>query len=350
MERAQQLIMAGTFKQEDDGFWRQNWPRIASAKVPLEKKVATYHTLKLRGVANINGVDYSDLYEMIRADRAFVTALDLARPTAYLFRVCVAAIEDDVAALASLDRESDAYGLEAGTAYLRKYDFYRTLMEIDAPHCLRFLLRDKAFREFVVQWRMTPLVQRLVEELVQPTDHLQKWPLLSHGQSVKLIRMCVPDEELVAEWLPRFRKYPVMGSVSISVTFARKLHALATPNQHAAIKTEILRLLITTDLNKGCCELGWLFGLLGPFDPTVQVYFLKHHVRAFPAYTFAMIVAMCDGYLTMKRGIKAPTRRFFALVMGLPMDLQALVALRLWGRTSTVIRREAFDRALLAIV
>jgi hypothetical protein len=349
MERVHQLLAAGTLEAEDGNFWIRHWHYIASAKVPLETKVTAYRTLKLRGVAHIKDIDTLALYDMLRADRAFVAALDLDAKTAYYCRVCLMWIDDDVAAYSDLQSRGVEGELMQGRPYWANYSTH-VLVQINAPRCIRYVLQDKASRELILRYRMTPLTQRLVEELVQPTDQLNRWSLLSYGQSVKLIGMCVKDEDLVEAWLQVLRAYTIPSRACVSVEFARKVYALATPDQSTAIKIEVSRSILYDEQDEDCFELAWLFGLVGPFEPKIQGRFLKKHVNAFPAFTFAMIVAMCDGYLKRTRKITAPQKRFFAFVTRLPMDLQALISLRLWGHTATVISTEKFDRAFLVVI
>jgi hypothetical protein len=352
MERVHQLLVAGNLDTEDDDFWLEHWQYIAVAKVPLETKVAAYHALHHRGIADINHLFYiEDFYMILFADQAFIAALDLDAHTSYRYRACIVLINDDVAAFAESEQEGNQYDPTTGKSYSDIFTFIPyVLMKINAPHCTRFLCRKAAFREELTQWRMTPLMQRLAEELVQPTDLIDREGLLEYGQSVKLIGMCVPDEELVAAWLKRLQTstWPHRGCTS--VIFARKLHTLATPEQSAIIKSEVLHMISYAKAGEGFFELAWLFGLLGSFDPTVQQCFLRGNVSLFPALIFAMIVALCDGYLEVMRGISRSRRHFFTLVARLPMDLQALVSLRLYGRTSTVIQSDLFNRAFLAVI
>jgi hypothetical protein len=353
MERVHQLVAAGNLHAVTDDFWRQHWGHIASAKVPLETKVITYRALNHCGLADINEIFYTkDLYTMLRADREFVAALDLNVGTAYRCRVCIIWIDDDVATLVGMQQEDDTYDPATGYSYSLSYSLRNVFMKFDAPRCMRFLLQDKAFREATIQEQMSPLVQQLVEELVQPMDCLDRQALLENAQSVKLLEMCVNDEDLVAEWLSRFTQRPFIGRSYPSIMLARKLHALATPDQRARIKTYVSQMsTLEADLTDGCFELMWLCGLLGPSYPKVQKLFRKNNVGLFPACIFAMIVAMCDGYLVATRPkMLASQRRFFVLVARLPMDLQALVSLRLYGHASTVIQCENFDRAFLAII
>jgi hypothetical protein len=352
MELVHQLITHGITRAEYDHIWCRHWHHIASAKVDLETKIATYQLLKVRGVVDINGSSIMGIYAMVIADRAFVSKLEMNDYTSYLYRVCVILFDDDVTELAKLDLKGEGTDPTTGFHHSLKYIIpCCALTKNDAPRCTRFLLQDEDFRRRVMWEHMSPLVQRLAEELVQPTDQVDKWQLLIHSQSVKLIGMCVKDEELVAEWLPRFRIYAAGCHVWPSVMLARKLHALATPAQRVGIATELFRRIPFTDSDEGCFEMTWLFGLVNPFIPPVQNHFLKHNVSLFPAFTFAMIVAKCDGYLEFARsGITWSQRRFFTLVGRLPRDLQALVALQLWERTSTVIRSDEFDRAFLAVI
>jgi hypothetical protein len=349
MERVHQLVVAGTLSDEDNWFWGQCWPFIASAKVPLEKKIATYHALERRGIADFNAIRILDLYDMLRADRIFVANFerDLNKGTATRYRLCIAWVEDDVAAFSKWYLDSDEYG----SLDMQKYDIRHLTMKTNAARCIRFLLQEKVVREWVVQDPMTPLTQRLVEELIQPTDHLEKRSLLWCGQSMKLIGMCVSDDELVAEWLPLFTKADFENRGRLSVPFARKLYALATPEQRVVIRDEVAAMMTFSKPDEGCLELAWIFWLLAPFDTLIQQRLMRYDVSLFPAFTFAMIVGMCDGYLEVTSPeISESRRRFFTLMARLPMDLQALVSLRLYERTSTVIRREAFDRAFLATV
>jgi hypothetical protein len=345
MERVHQLIAADNLNAEKDYFWIRNWPYITWAKVPLEKKVAAYNALRVRGLADINNVYFENLCEMIRADRAFVGELKLNTVAMHCYRLCTIWINDNVAELTAYYQKI----AEDKTDHPSKIAFRRVVTRINPPCCLRFLLQDKRFRETVLRERMSPPVQQLAEELVQPTDHLHSESLLLYGQSVKLIGMCVSDEELVAAWLKLRERYPLKYRGNISVSFARKLHALATPDQCAQIKTGVLLAISSDGTEDSRFELAWLFGLLGPSFPAVQASFLRHNMSLFPAFTFAMIVALCDGYLELARGITTPQRRFFTVLERLPMDLQALVSLRLWGRTSTVTQSDQFNRALLAI-
>jgi hypothetical protein len=350
MGRIYQLLEAGNFNAEDDDFWGHHWPHIASAKVSLETKVAAYHTLSQRGVVAINTVGAAVLYEMIVADRAFVARLDLDTCQRHCYHVFIAWIDDDVAALI------DYYPTIANDPAMythSRYDFLwpdlrYVMMKVNAPRCIRFMLQDKAFREMVLLTRMSPLVLQLAEELVQPTDRLDSRPLVVFGQSVKLIGMCVPDEELVAVWLKGLRIDSFPSRKYMSVALARKLHALATPEQNRVIEDVTLHAIYAGISNDVCFELVHLFGLL---YPSVQTCFRKNKASWFPMFTFAMIVAVCDGYLKATHsGISEQQRRFFALVTRLPMDLQALISLRLWGRTSTVIRGDTFNRAFVTII
>jgi hypothetical protein len=361
MERVHQLVAAGNIAAEGDWFWIHHWHNIASAKVPLTAKVATYNVLKIRDVANVNTIHIEYFYKMVFADQAFVAALDLNACMLHRYRGCVILIDDDVEALAGYDQELSENNPFAGSSYFLRYEIWYVLTTINSPRCMRFLLQDTEFRERVMMESMTPLVQRLVEELVQPTDWLNKDMLLLHGRSMKLIGMCVKDEELVADWLYTRQAYAYVCPVtSMSVLFGRKLYDLAKPDQIAKIKREVVATIFAGESSDGCFELAWLFGLLGSFDPKIQECFRQNNVSWFPAFTFAMIVAMCDGYLKLPRTpkrffmrrsvISEPQRRFFALVARLPMDLQALISLRLWGHTSTVISSEKFNRALLAII
>jgi hypothetical protein len=352
MERVHQLFTESPRVGENDAFWIRYWHHIASAKTTLEMKIAAYCELRDRGLAHINELPLMVLYEMMLADRQFVAELDLDDGRLHCYRLFSMWINDDVAALVRYSQE-----LTDNKTFLwnikKSHDspkraIRQVLMVIQPPRCIRFLLQDQAFREVVMQERMSPLVQRLVEELVQPTDYLDRGMLLWYGQSVKLIGMCVKDEELVAAWCRMFTSGTPVSCGFMSVPFARKLHALATPNQRALIKTYLLGMLRDTTADDGHFELAWLLGL---FDLLLQNRFLKNDVSSFPAFTFAMIVAMCDGYLKISQpGTMPPQSRFFNLVMRLPMDLQALISLRLWGHTSTVIRTTSFDRALLVII
>ena len=352
MERVHQLVAAGNIDAETEHFWDDYWPHIASAKVPLATKVAAYNALKHRGFVDINTVFYSsELYEMTRADRTFVAALDMNKDMAFQYHVFIMLIDDDVVALARYMQEIYENPALSATdmPIFRRNTFQHIVANSNSQRCVRFLFQDKAFREVAMSRRMSPLTQQIAEEFVQPTDRLNRESLLSYGQSVKLIGLCVPDEELVEAWLDAYQ-YDDGDRIILSVPLARKLHMLATPEQSQEIKTNMLREIEQKGTYDGCFELVWLFGLLGPFDPAVQACFLKHNVTLFPAFTFAMIVAMCDGYLELARGITESQKRFFDCAMRLPMDLQALVALRLWGDASAVIRGEKFDRALLAVI
>jgi hypothetical protein len=357
MERVRRLIVDGNVNTESDYFWITHWHDIASVKAPLEAKVAAYKALNLRGVVNINNMfDTEAFYSMLLADPAFVTALDLDAHSSYRYRVYMTLTNDDVAALAKLEQEGNQYDPITGKSYSLKSPsvcLWSVLMKINAPQCARFLLQDRVSRESMTRYRMSPLALRLAEELVQPTDQLYKEALLISGQSVKLIGMCVKDEELVAAWYNMLRTSAFPSRGCTSVIFARKLYELATPEQKAKIKTEVLRVITYHKAGDGWFELAWLFGLLGPFAPTIQKHFLRNNVGLFPALTFAMIVAMCDGYLELahpRTSALAPQRRFFALVTRLPMDVQALVSLRLWNRASTVIQSDMFNRAFLTII
>ena len=347
MERVHQLVAVDNLDAEDDDFWINHWPHIASAKVPLATKIAAYHALNDRGAAYVNNLYTTEVYEMVLADRHFVDALDLNANMQHCYQLCVIWIEDDVSAFARYSQdmtdEEKRYALALARSLI--------LIEIKAPRCIRFLLQDKPFREMMTQWRMSPLVQRFIEELVQPTDNLYQWPIVSYGQSVKLVGMFVKDEELVAGWLKRIPIYQHRWCAWMSVMFARKLHALATPEQRSEIKTEVLQTTPETKTGDGYFEMAWLCGLLGPRYPKIQTFFREDNVSLFPALTFAMIVAKCDGYLVFARSrITGVQRRFVALMTRLPMDLQALVSLQLWDRTSAVIRSDEFDRALLAVI
>jgi hypothetical protein len=144
--------------------------------------------------------------------------------------------------------------------------------------------------------------------------------------------------------------------------FARKLYNLARPDQIAKVKSEVVATISAGESSDGCFELARLFGLLGPSYPKIRQCFRRNNVSLFPALTYAMIVAMCDGYLELPRapkrffifvtrsGISESQRRFFTFIARLPMDLQALVSLRLWNHTTTVISSEKFNRALLAVM
>jgi hypothetical protein len=354
--RVHQLIAAGIIDAENEyDFWINHWHHIASAKLSLEMKIATYEALKLHTAADINLLYIVRFYEMMCADRAFVAALDMDAGMRYCYRVLSACLDDDVEALTRYSQELTDDGASAWDThrnyYLLGYALIRVVMEINAPRCIRFLFQDKGLRELASYRRLPPLMQRLLEELVQPTDWLDKACLLYYGQSVKLMGMCVKDEELVEAWLSMFMTDPPSKRICPSVIVARKLHALATPEQSGTIRIAVLLTIYDEGgSSDGCFELASLFGLLGPCYPKVQECFLKNNVNWFPAFSFAMIVAMCDGYLGFKHEITTSQRRFFTLVARLPMDLQALVSLRLWGRAATVIQAEKFDRAFLAII
>jgi len=347
MERVHQLMAEGNLAAEKDTFWIHHWPYLASAKVSLERKIAAYHMLHQRHIANINDLDPPKFDEMVRADRVFVVQLGLDARMGEAYRVLVACIDDDVAALAKYSwNEFDIH-------YSLKEILEHVIVKINAPRCIRFVLQNKRTREWAMIRRMSPLALRIAEELVEPTDRLDSWWLLVHGQSVKLIGMCVKDEELVIEWLGVLASFPLISSGGISVMFARKVHVLATPEQRATNTTDVCDRVCGGESSDGCFELAWLCGLLGPSYPKVQERFRKNNVSLFPALIFAMIVAMCDGYLTEARMPWAMTpsqKRFFDCVARLPMDLQALVSLRLWGHASTVIPGERFNRAFLAVI
>jgi len=344
MERVHELVAAGTLNDEDISFWITFWHHIASAKVPLETKVAAYFALCQESI-NINRARFIILYEMLRIDRAFVAELDLDKDTVDRYRVYIAWIDDDAAALARYYQKRSDHDRHKSLSY----DISEKLIQIDAPRCTRFLLQDKAVRESVMREQMSPLAQRLVEEFVQSTDRLSRALLLMHGQSVKLIGMCVKDEALVEAWLKLGTVRTSWGLVCrrcVSVSFARKVHALATPDQRETIKAKVLGAIDKDTASDGCFELAWLLGLY----PKGRECFLRNNVTSFPAFTFAMIVAMCDGYLALAEGLTETERRFFDFAARLPMDLQALVSLRLWGRASTVIQSDQFDRAFLTVI
>jgi hypothetical protein len=352
MERVHQLVTAGNRDAADDhDFWSDNWHHIASAKVPLDTKVAAYKALNLRGVVDINNTFMTkDFYSMVVTDRAFVAALNLNARMLHRYRVCVIWIDDDAEALARYDQELSEKDPAVERSYRIRYDIWYVLATINSPRCARFLLQDRAVREEVMQARMPPLVQQLVEELVQPTDRLDRWSLFMYGQSAKLIGMCAKDEELVAVWLKQIQAYPILINRYLSIMLARKLHALATPEQKVTIANKIMERIHADELTEGYFELVWLCGLLGSHNQMVRARFLKRNVRLFPAFTFAMIVAMCDGYLEAAHGITGSQKRFFTLAMRLPMDLQSLLSLRLWGCTSSVIQGDMFNRALFAVI
>jgi hypothetical protein len=217
MERVHQLLAQRNLAAENDAFWCKYWPHIASAKVSLETKVTACLVLRHRGVANVNELSIATFCEMLRADRAFVAELDLSSVGLHCYRLCTMCLDDDVEALARYCQEMR----DGLTFSWRVYNNYypmkvalrRVLIKITAPRCLRFLLQDTEFREVVTLEGMTPLVQRLVEELVQSTDQLHEDALLLHGQSVKLIGMCVNDEELVVEWLNVMQTYAYVDHV-----------------------------------------------------------------------------------------------------------------------------------------
>jgi hypothetical protein len=358
MERVHQQLAAGTINDWDVLPWNIYWQHIASAKVPLEKKIATYQALRSRGLADLNDLHIMELYEMVRADRAFVAALDLDKRMGHCCQMFIMWIDDDAAALTTYYQKRDEDNIHPRIKLeltMERYvsmvrGLHSVMMTMNAPRCMRGLCQNQSFRESLMRKQMSPVGQRIVEELVQPADQLDRNALLVNGQSVKLIGMCVKDEELVESWLDSLGGYPRISLGHISVMFARKLHALATPEQGAIIASDIRRYISVGGSNDGCFELAWLFGLLGPFDSTVQQHFRKSNVSLFPALTFAMIVAMCDGYLEMTSAEITPQKRFFDFAARLPMDLQALVSLRLWDRASTVIQGDKFNRALLAIL
>jgi hypothetical protein len=350
MERAHRLLAEDNLDAPNVAFWSEHWPYIASAKVPLEKKVAAYRTLKLRDIADIRQVSSLQLYDMIRADRAFVAAVDLNISTSFTYHLYRMWIDDDVAAFAKYTQERTGGAPTEARSILLQNSFDYVLSISNPPRCMRFLFEDKGTRELAMRHRMSPLMRQLVEELVQPTDQFNRWLLLRYGQSVKLIGMCVKDEELVEAWLNAHGVSVTGHRITLSVMLARKLHALATSEQRTKLEIEVLSEIMISESSDGVFELVWLFGLLGPSHPLIQECFLKNQVSAFPALTFAMIVAMCDGYLETAREITESQRRFFTFVARLPMDLQALVSLRLWKHTSTVIQGEKFDRAFLTII
>jgi hypothetical protein len=349
MERVHRLIAEGNFDAEKVSFWRDNWTHIASAKVPLETKFAAYHTLGFRDAAHVNNLSSTELYEMVLADRQFVAKLDLDDGMRSRYQLFIICLEDDITALARdyPETTNDRYDF-------LKYARYLIVTEINAPRCIRFLLQDRDFRGWMTKWRLSPRAQRFIEELVQPTDDLCRKTLVWFGQSVKLVGMCVKDGELVAMWLKTFPTPPRVWSVTITVMFARKLHALATPEQRAPIKTRVLDAITAKEPSDGYFELAWLCGLLCPSEPIyprIRKRFLKSNVDLFPAFTFATVVAMCDGYLEVRSPGRTPSQeRFFDLVVRLPMELQELVALKLWGQTATIIPSEKCNRAFLVII
>jgi hypothetical protein len=357
MERVHQLLTERPSVGENAAFWAKYWYHIASAKVPLETKIDAYWGLRHRGVANINDLRVMLLYGVVLADRQFVARLDLDEGRRDCYRLIIMWINDDVVALTSYFQKMAKKGFlwNANEPYysLRR-DLQRVAMKINAPRCMRFLLQRQGFREGVMREIMSPLAQRLAEEFVQPTDNFDSWLLIMYGQSVKLIGMCVKDEELVAAWLPKtftFTGCPPSDRGFMSVMLARKLHALATPDQRKEIRTKVMHTILDTAADDGYFELAWLLGLWKPSYRVIHERCRKNNVSLFPELTFAMIVAMCDGYLEVKQKVIMATQaRFFMLLVRLPMDLQALVSLRLWGHVSTVIQRDKFDRALLAVI
>jgi hypothetical protein len=359
MERVHQLVATDNVDAKDADFWIDNWQHIASAKVTLETKVAVYKALRHRGVADISDIYVKDFYEMVRADRAFVAALDLSLALVHCYRLLIMWLDDDDAALTAYyrtiaeNRPSPQSQLDlTENGYSMRNERLQILLQINPPRCMRFLLQDEAVRVAMTREQLSPLAQRLLEELALPTDRLNRKRLLLYGHSVKLIGMCVKDDELVAAWLAvRYPDIPPFSRRTLSATLARKLYALATPDQKETLKGNVSWELYYSRPSEGCFELAWLFGLLGPDDPKVQECFREYNVSLFPALTFAMIVAMCDGYLeAMRSRMSEAQRRFFTLAARLPMDLQAVVALRLYGRAATVIQGETFDRAFLAVV
>jgi hypothetical protein len=70
----------------------------------------------------------------------------------------------------------------------------------------------------------------------------------------------------------------------------------------------------------------------------------------FPAMTYALIVGVCDGFFEVATAAHVRERRFFDLVTKLPMDLQALVSLRMWAKTATVIGAMDFGVAFSIVI
>lgn len=74
----------------------------------------------------------------------------------------------------------------------------------------------------------------------------------------------------------------------------------------------------------------------------------KHNVFRHPAALFARLVYFTDGYLTLHYTTGAAAR-FFALAARLPMELQMLLANRVYGCPETVIRLSESEAAFKAL-
>jgi hypothetical protein len=327
MEYVAQLMLTQNLTAENGRFWWKNWPFIAAANVPLELKVATYYTLKERNDdVNINHVDFLQMYELVRCDRAFVAELDMNNKALKMYRACAAWQADDVVALNHL-LDNEGYRVEC-------------LLLFDAPHCMRLLMGTAPFRKRVMRNRMSPMLQKIVEELVLPGEVPPI--VVKYGQSVKLAGMCAADAQLVGMWLKEISYIAgVNKEGTLSVSFARKVYALATPAQRLDIRGILWKAMNLATIDEGWFELARLDGLIG--NPTVAKHALTDYKSLFPAMVYAMIVGTCDGFFNVRD--TSAIKRFFVIAGRLPMDLQALVSLRGQKNPASVITATDFDVA-----
>jgi hypothetical protein len=170
--------------------------------------------------------------------------------------------------------------------------------------------------------------------------------VLPRSRSPKLARMIVDCDELfVFEWCMRVRAVGCGRFTTMTREFAAALVSLAGPHDRLNINQ------LLDDKEQIECGEWYLVHAMGRLrDVRWRGAVMCGYKDLFAALLYAMIVALCDGYLVLGCRVTPKMCRFAMIVRRLPMDLQQVVAWRVYGKSSMFVRASDFDDAWAIIV
>jgi hypothetical protein len=301
---------------------------ITAANLTLTQKCATFK--RLRALDPTMGFYYAcfdDILRMTREDRQFVEVYRgefTAQVTCYY-----------ETAKALIDDEPDNLPL----SFMHDEQVLLSLREYGRIKCLTFAITKwNTFRSLLSCYGCRTALQRqLLEANIDQTDRSNQMNYLVRGDSIKIAELFYGDK-LVTSWLNTYRVKLIHHETR--EVFAQSIVERALPEQRLVLGSVLSNHTIVQDYEFAMArELGICY------RPQIAIPMMRFYKTLFPALLFALMVGLCDGFF-----VTHEVSRFFAIGRRLPMELQMLLCLRVYGRLGDNISVKDFNDAWTAVM